>query len=99
MKGSLSEHKAGNRRFTLYLPPSYSTDSGISCCLRAGWQFFVPKPNRITRKRLSTAKLPELVLIGIEPENRLDEYTPWPAASLSDRFTDFGGMDITICLI
>lgn len=37
-------------------------------------------------------RLPELVLIGIEPENRLDEYTPWPAASLSDRFTDFGGM-------
>lgn len=31
------------------------------------------------------------MLIGIEPKNRLDEYTPWPAASLSDQFPDFGG--------
>ncbi|SPT93647.1 iron-chelator esterase [Bacillus tequilensis] len=49
--------------------------------------------------------LPELVLIGIDPDNRLDEYTPWPAASLSDRFPDFGGLgyhylsDITIRFI
>ncbi len=32
------------------------------------------------------------MLIGIKPENRLNEYTPWPVASLSDRFPDFGGM-------
>lgn len=35
--------------------------------------------------------LPELIFAGIKPDNRLDEYTPWPAPSLSPAFHDFGG--------
>lgn len=93
LKGSLSEHKAGNRRFTLYLPPSYSTDSGgfPAVYVQDGSSLF-QNQIELLENAFQQRRLPKLVLIGIEPENRLNEYTPWPAASLSDRFTDFGGM-------
>ncbi|OEI72796.1 hypothetical protein BG616_00560 [Bacillus subtilis] len=93
MKGSLSEHKTGNRRFTLYLPPSYSADSGEfpAVYVQDGHSLFHGQIE-LLESIFQQHRLPELVLIGIEPENRLDEYTPWPAASLSDRFPDFGGM-------
>lgn len=36
-------------------------------------------------------ELPELILVGIEPVNRNDDYTPWPAKSLTGTYADFGG--------
>lgn len=92
MNGSLSEHKAGDRMFKLYLPPSYSTDSSAfpSVYVQDGGSLFQDQLELI-ENRFHQNSVPELVLIGIEPKNRLDEYTPWPAASLSDQFPDFGG--------
>ncbi|MEC1594073.1 alpha/beta hydrolase-fold protein [Bacillus spizizenii] len=94
MNGSLSEHKAGKRRFTLYLPPSYSPDNSRrfpAVYVQDGSSLFQDQIE-LLESTFQQRRLPEHVLIGIEPENRLDEYTPWPAASLSDRFPDFGGM-------
>ncbi|MEC1408094.1 alpha/beta hydrolase [Bacillus halotolerans] len=92
MNGSLSEHKAGDRKLKLYLPPSYSTDSRAfpSVYVHDGGSLFQDQLELI-ENRFHQNSVPELVLIGIEPKNRLDEYTPWPAASLSDQFPDFGG--------
>ncbi|MFP7233004.1 alpha/beta hydrolase-fold protein [Bacillus subtilis] len=93
MNGFLSEHQAGNRRFTLYLPPSYSPDSWRfpAVYVQDGSSLFQDQIE-LLESTFQKRRLPELVLIGIESENRLDEYTPWPAASLNDRFPDFGGM-------
>ncbi|AEP85075.1 alpha/beta hydrolase [Bacillus spizizenii] len=93
MNGSLSEHKAGKRKFTLYLPPSYSPDSRRfpAVYVQDGSSLFHGQIE-LLESTFQQRRLPELVLIGIESENRLDEYTPWPAASLSDRFPDFGGI-------
>ncbi|MCI4170183.1 alpha/beta hydrolase [Bacillus spizizenii] len=93
MNGSLSEHKAGKRKFTLYLPPSYSPDSRRfpAVYVQDGSSLFQDQIE-LLESTFQQRRLPELVLIGIESENRLDEYTPWPAASLSDRFPDFGGI-------
>ncbi|EIF11728.1 YbaA [Bacillus sp. 5B6] len=41
--------------------------------------------------QFANGTLPELIFIGIKPADRLDEYTPWPAPSLSPAFHDFGG--------
>ncbi|MDR4228782.1 alpha/beta hydrolase [Bacillus mojavensis] len=92
MNGSLSEHKAGDRMFKLYLPPSYSTDSRAfpSVYVQDGGSLFQDQLELI-ESRFHQNRVPQLVLIGIEPKNRIDEYTPWPAASLSDQFSDFGG--------
>ncbi|UQZ48250.1 alpha/beta hydrolase-fold protein [Bacillus sp. PK3-037] len=92
MNGSLSEHKAGDRKFKLYLPPSYSTDSRAfpSVYVQDGGSLFQDQLERI-ENRFHQNSVPELVLIGVKPKNRLDEYTPWPAASLTDQFPDFGG--------
>ncbi|USP95708.1 alpha/beta hydrolase [Bacillus vallismortis] len=94
MNGSLSEHKAGERRFTLYLPPSYSPDSsrGFPAVYVQDGSSLFQDQIKLLESTFQQRRLPELVLIGIEPASRLDEYTPWPAASLSDRFPDFGGM-------
>ncbi|MFS0871911.1 alpha/beta hydrolase [Paenibacillus xylanilyticus] len=35
--------------------------------------------------------LPEMILVGIEPHNRNDDYTPWPAPALTASFSSFGG--------
>lgn len=93
MNGFLSEHQAGNRRFTLYLPPSYSPNSRRfpAVYVQDGSSLFQDQ-FELLDSTFQKRRLPELVLIGIESENRLDEYTPWPAASLNDRFPDFGGM-------
>lgn len=76
----------------MYLPPSYSTDSRAfpSVYVQDGGSLFQDQLELI-ENRFHQYRVPELVLIGIEPKNRLDEYTPWPAASLSDQFPDFGG--------
>ncbi|WP_413372903.1 alpha/beta hydrolase [Paenibacillus taichungensis] len=38
-----------------------------------------------------SGKLPELILVGIEPHNRNDDYTPWPVPALHASFSAFGG--------
>ncbi|WP_420976715.1 alpha/beta hydrolase [Bacillus vallismortis] len=93
MNGSLSEHQAGKRRFNLYLPPSYNPNSrGFPPVYVQDGDSLFQDQIKVLESAFQQRTLPELVLIGIKPENRLDEYTPWPAASLSDRFPDFGGM-------
>lgn len=77
MNGSLSEHKAGKRRFTLYLPPSYSPDNSRrfpAVYVQDGSSLFQDQIE-LLESTFQQRRLPELVLIGIEPENRLDEYT------------------------
>ncbi|TYP74039.1 alpha/beta hydrolase [Paenibacillus methanolicus] len=41
--------------------------------------------------KFMTGELPELILVGIEPLIRNDDYTPWPAKSLTGTYADFGG--------
>lgn len=75
MNGFLSEHQAGNRRFTLYLPPSYSPNSRRfpAVYVQDGSSLFQDQIE-LLESTFQKRRLPELVLIGIESENRMDEY-------------------------
>lgn len=63
---------------------------------RTSAYFYDPSQNRSLARlehMFARGTLGELILVGIEPKNRLDEYTPWHAKALSDPYPDFGGQD------
>ncbi|XBP67203.1 alpha/beta hydrolase-fold protein [Bacillus velezensis] len=55
-----------------------------------GGSLFLEQIDKL-ESQFTNGTLPELIFIGIKPADRLDEYTPWPAPSLSPAFHDFGG--------
>ncbi len=55
-----------------------------------GGSLFLEQMDKL-ESQFANGTLPELIFIGIKPTDRLDEYTPWPAPSLSPAFHDFGG--------
>ncbi|MDF9766095.1 putative alpha/beta superfamily hydrolase [Bacillus velezensis] len=55
-----------------------------------GGSLFLEQMDKL-ESQIANGTLPELIFIGIKPADRLDEYTPWPAPSLSPAFHDFGG--------
>ncbi|EQB48996.1 hypothetical protein CGLO_11709 [Colletotrichum gloeosporioides Cg-14] len=40
---------------------------------------------------IETKTIAPIIIVGIHPFNRLDEYTPWKASSLRSGFPDFKG--------
>ncbi|MBW7475468.1 alpha/beta hydrolase [Paenibacillus oenotherae] len=80
------------RNITIYLPPSYenSGEHYPVAYVQDGGQLFDDCLNQLEhlyRQR----KLKELILIGVEPHNRNEEYTPWPAKALLESYPAFGG--------
>lgn len=92
MRGTLTEHRINGKECTVYLPPSYSVQTKALPCVYVldGGVLFLEQMEKI-EFQFANGTLPELIFAGIKPDNRLDEYTPWPAPSLSPAFHDFGG--------
>ncbi|MNI23649.1 Endo-1,4-beta-xylanase/feruloyl esterase precursor [compost metagenome] len=97
MKGSVVQRAALNRDITIYLPPSYPKDNVRYpvVYVQDGGHLFNPQQNDALARLeqgVANGEAEELILVGIEPNNRNDEYTPWKAKALVDKFADFGGM-------
>lgn len=98
MKGSIVKDRCGEHALHLYLPPSYSTGSFRYPVMyvQDGMELFDPSLCQVLEqleKLFAEGRLPELILVGVVPNNRLHEYTPWYAKAISNqRFQeDFHG--------
>ncbi|WMT39953.1 alpha/beta hydrolase-fold protein [Paenibacillus sp. D2_2] len=82
----------GDWKLVLHLPPSYETSGRCYpvAYVQDGDELFGGCLNYLDHLYLS-GQLAEVILIGIEPHSRNDEYTPWPAAALVDSFPAFAG--------
>ncbi|MCM3784758.1 alpha/beta hydrolase-fold protein [Neobacillus mesonae] len=76
----------------IYLPPSYREgDARFPVVYIQDGITIVRNCLNLLEHKFRVKELPELILVGIVPNNRNDEYTPWPAKSLSGKSADFGG--------
>ncbi|WP_411345155.1 alpha/beta hydrolase [Paenibacillus sp. WLX1005] len=98
MKGTLFVERHAGRELLIYLPPSYDQaqyplpvvyvqDSG---------DLFDPVLNGNIyhlELRFAAGTLPEMMLVGIVPNDRIHEYTPWSAQKLEPgrHYDHFGG--------
>ena len=76
----------------VYVPPSYH-ESDVTypvAYVQDGGEQFDHNSNQI-EMLFREGQIPELILVGSEPHNRNDEYTPWPAAPLLTSYPPFGG--------
>lgn len=96
IRGTLMTESWRGRTLLIYLPPSYA--KGVSrypvVYVQDGGYLFDPFQSDALvqlERMFAHGELPELLFVGIETKNRLDEYTPWHAKALSERFADFGG--------
>ncbi|MGW9527964.1 alpha/beta hydrolase [Paenibacillus terrae] len=92
MKGHLDGVSLGGHLVHIYTPPASVNDSGPYPVLyvQDGSSLFLSGLEELERL-LSTGELPGVVLVGIQPVNRLDDYTPWRAAALVEGRPAFGG--------
>ncbi len=83
---------AGGREIAVYLPSSYAAGEAKYpvVYVQDGSYLFESSIEELEWK-IERGELRELIFIGIGPVNRTDEYTPWFAPALSDKFADFGG--------
>lgn len=73
-----------DKQISVYLPPSYSKSENARfpvVYLQDGIDLVSQVFNLLSHK-FRIKELSELIIVGIEPNNRIHEYTPWPAASL-----------------
>ncbi|BFH64909.1 alpha/beta hydrolase [Paenibacillus azoreducens] len=82
----------GNWELVLHLPPSYDhSDRRFPVAyVQDGGKLFTGCINYLEHLYAS-GQLEEVMLVGIVPHARNDEYTPWPAAALVDSYPPFGG--------
>ncbi|MBE0341009.1 alpha/beta hydrolase [Paenibacillus sp. 28ISP30-2] len=92
MKGHLDEISLGGYLVHIYTPPASVNDNGPYPVLyvQDGSSLFLSGSIELERP-FSTGELPGVVLVGIQPVNRLDDYTPWKAAALVEGKPAFGG--------
>lgn len=88
----LIERTIGGRKLYIYLPPSYhQTDHHYPAVyVHDGHYLFSHNLERL-KEGYFRQEMKEVIFIGMEPINRLHEYTPWPAASLTPAFPAFKG--------
>ncbi|ARP41204.1 putative protein YjcH [Geobacillus thermodenitrificans] len=96
IRGTLATESWRGRKLLIYLPPSYVKGASrypVVYVQDGGYLFDPSQSDALVQIELMFARgeLPELLFVGIETKNRLDEYTPWHAKALSERFADFGG--------
>lgn len=95
-RGIVRQENVGGRNVHIYLPPSYGDQ------LKRYPVVYVHDPSDYIESVQSTVivrleelfaqgKIPELILVGVEPIERRHEYTPWPMKALEPEYPDFGG--------
>lgn len=92
MKGSIIHDCIDKREITIYIPPScgaWSIHFPLLFVQDGGYLF--EDNAELLEQRFAAGTLPEMILAGVKPHNRLDEYTPWPARPLVDYRPEFGG--------
>jgi len=96
IQGRLLQLVFEERKIHVYLPPDYSLDDKPfsvaylhdgDTFLRAGEQRGILELEQGILKGIHRG----MIFVGIEPKDRLNEYTPWYGKALSKRFKDFGG--------
>lgn len=92
MRGMIIAESIGGREIAVYLPPSYAAGEAKYpvVYVQDGSYLFESSMEELEGK-FERGELRELIFVGIEPVKRNDEYTPWFAPALSDKFADFGG--------
>ena len=92
MEGSYRMEQLKGRELHIYLPPSYHHGecSYPVMYLQDAGEVMQQGLNFLEHLML-TGQLPELILIGIQPHERRDEYTPWPAPPILSGGKGFAG--------
>ena len=95
MQGKVIHDQIGKRQLVIYLPPDYEEN-------KEGFPVIYAQDGKQVEKILPTimteveSKFNEpgyqaFILVGIYSNERIHEYTPWPAPALGDRFEAFKG--------
>lgn len=92
MKGHVDEISLDGYLVHVYTPPVSVNHNELYPVLyvQDGSSLFLSGLDELERG-FSTGELPRVVLVGIQPVNRLDDYTPWKAAALVEGRPTFGG--------
>lgn len=92
MKGSLIKDQLEDREVTIYIPPSCGAcNLTFPLLLVQDGDYLFASNTELLEHSFAQGRLPEMILAGVKPLNRLDEYTPWPAPALVAERPDFGG--------
>ncbi|MEF3311482.1 alpha/beta hydrolase-fold protein [Paenibacillus sp. GYB004] len=96
MEGTINRHTYNGRVLTVYVPPQYGTISGKLpvVYVHDGDELFSPDVSdslTVLERMTADGLVRPLLLVGIDPKERRDEYTPWPAPKLTAQFNDFAG--------
>jgi len=98
MNGSIVKELYEGRQLYLYVPPSYLGGSGTYPVMyvQDGMDLFDPQHSPAIdqlERWFAEGQLPELILVGVEPKERHNEYTPWYSQALSSQrpHDDFHG--------
>lgn len=91
MKGSVDCIQVADYVLNAYLPPSYDGYRKFPVLyMQDGGNLFLDNVSPI-ESFFKAGTLKEMMMIGIVPHNRLDEYTPWYLPALDSRYPNFGG--------
>jgi len=92
MKGTLIHSVFMNRELLIYLPPSYNRHLEHFPVVYIQDEGDLFRDQLTALEQMSRRKeLREVILIGIKPDNRNNEYTPWQARALKASNPDYGG--------
>ncbi|WP_151736190.1 alpha/beta hydrolase [Paenibacillus tengchongensis] len=92
MNGRMKREEISGRSITVYTPPSYGK-AGMRypvVYLQDDGDMMKDTFNYLEHLFLSQ-RLPELIMVGVCPQERNHEYTPWPAPPLRPGAPGFGG--------
>ncbi|MDR0124236.1 alpha/beta hydrolase [Bacillus zhangzhouensis] len=89
MKGSFLYDELNGRQLDIYIPPSPSTPMP-AVIVQDGSSLFHQQILSL-EDMIERGTITPVVLIGVHPFNRLDEYTPWRAPALHPSFPAFKG--------
>ncbi|MDF2922764.1 MAG: esterase [Paenibacillaceae bacterium] len=92
MKGSLIKDTFEDKEITVYIPPSCGAwNITFPLLFVQDGEYLFETHTELLEQMFANGSLPEMIIAGVKPRNRLDEYTPWPAKALADIHPDFGG--------
>ncbi|MCB5236603.1 MULTISPECIES: alpha/beta hydrolase [Bacillaceae] len=92
MEGKLVEAHIQTRSLSIYMPPSYnnSVRNYPVIYVQDGGSLFHSVLSEL-EELFSFGLVEEVMIVGIEPMDRLAEYTPWFSPSISSAFPPFKG--------
>ncbi|SHK41916.1 hypothetical protein SAMN02745163_03759 [Clostridium cavendishii DSM 21758] len=90
MQVTTEKFEIDNRTCYIYLSPNITCEKRSVVYVHDGENFMLILNSILDNMNADDIlKLP--IIVGISSENRLDDYTPWPADSLTTKFPPFGG--------